>query len=147
MELPSAIGHIVLDVETCAGCSICEAVCALNHEGMVSPQFTRLKITDYYLEGHRIESFLCKQCSGAECVRVCRPKALYPDKKTAAKVIDPEKCTGCKLCMVACPQHPNTPIFYDSVRKVCFKCDLCGGDPLCVKFCPEGALRLSKEVV
>ncbi len=142
------MGRIVLDTEKCAGCSICEAVCALSHEGVVSPQFARLTIVDYYLEGHRIEGYVCKQCTSAECLRVCRTratKALYLDKETGAKVIDPEKCNGCKLCMAACPQHPNTPIFYDAVRKACFKCDLCGGEPLCVKFCPEAALSFSKE--
>ena len=147
MELPSVIGHIVLDTERCAGCSICEAICSLSHEGVVSPQFARLKIIDYYLEGHRIEGYVCKQCSMPECLRVCPTEALHVDKETGARVIDPEKCTGCQDCMVACPQYPNTLISYDAVRKVCFKCDLCGGDPQCVKFCPEAALSFSKEGV
>ncbi|MBI4331666.1 MAG: 4Fe-4S dicluster domain-containing protein [Chloroflexi bacterium] len=136
--------HLVIDTDRCAGCSVCEAVCSLSHEGVVSPRFARLRIIDYYVEGHRIEGYVCKQCTGAECLRVCRPKALYVDKETGAKVIDPERCNGCKLCIIACPQHPNSPIYYDAATKKCLKCDLCGGDPLCVKFCPEAVLSLSK---
>ena len=142
--------HIVLDTEKCAGCSTCEAVCALSHEGIVSPHFARLRIIDHYLEGHRIEGYVCKQCTGAECLLVCRTKAtnaIYRDKQTGAKVIDPDKCDGCKLCIEACPIYPNSPIYYDAERNVSFKCDLCGGDPLCVKFCPEDALSFPTKGV
>ncbi|MFC2001006.1 4Fe-4S dicluster domain-containing protein [Chloroflexota bacterium] len=146
MELPSA-KYIKLDVDKCAGCSTCEAVCSLSHEGVISPQFSRLIIIDYYLEGHRIKGYICRQCPNPECLRVCPTKALHVDEKTRAVVISPEECNGCKLCIEACPQYPNTPIRYDADRKVCLKCDLCGGNPLCVKFCPEGALSLLKKGV
>jgi Fe-S-cluster-containing hydrogenase component 2 len=142
--------HIVLNVESCAGCSICEAVCSLSHEGAVSPRFARLRITDYFVEGHRIEGRVCKQCTAAECLRVCRIKgngAISIDKETGAKLIDPEKCDGCQLCIEACPQNPNSPIFYDSGRNICFKCDLCHGEPLCVKFCPESSLSFPEEAL
>jgi carbon-monoxide dehydrogenase iron sulfur subunit len=143
------MNHIVLDTDKCAGCSTCEAVCSLSHEGMVSPQLARLRIINYYVEGNRIEGYMCRQCNGAECLRICRLKgarALYHDKQTGAKVIDPETCDGCRLCMEACPQFPHSVIFFDPVRNICYKCDLCGGEPLCVKFCPEAALSFYEEV-
>jgi Fe-S-cluster-containing hydrogenase component 2 len=135
--------HIVLNTETCAGCSTCGTVCSLYHEGAVSPSLARLRITDHYVEGHRIEGYVCKQCTAPECLHACRTKAtgaLHLDKKTGAKIIDPAICNGCKLCIEACPLHPNSPIYYHAEKKICFKCDLCGGEPLCVKFCPEAAL-------
>ena len=137
--------HIQIDTSICTGCNTCEAVCSLSHEGVVSPSLARLRIIDYYVEGHRIEAYVCKQCIGAECLRACRSKALYVDKKTGAKVIKPEKCTNCMLCVKACPQYPNSPIYYNANKKTYIKCDLCGGNPLCVKFCPEAALSLSEE--
>lgn len=141
------MSRIVLNTFSCAGCSICEGVCALSHEGVVSPQYARLKIIDNYLEGHRIEGYVCKQCVHAECLHACPTGALYEDKETGAKVINPEACNGCEACIIACPQYPNTPIYNDVEKNVCIKCDLCGGDPLCVKFCPEAALSFSKEGV
>lgn len=144
--LHPARGHIVLNAEVCAGCSVCEAVCSLSHEGVVSPVFARLHITDFYLEGHRIEGYVCRQCLLPECLIACTKGALGIEKETGARVIDSEKCDGCKACIRACPQYPNTPIRYDASRKICLKCDLCGGNPLCVKFCPEAALGFSKKV-
>jgi anaerobic carbon-monoxide dehydrogenase iron sulfur subunit len=146
-DLPPAMGHIVIDRELCAGCSTCEAVCALSHEGIVAPHLARLRIVDYYLEGHRIEGYVCEQCPDPPCLHACPTGAIHIDKVTGARMIDPDECSGCKVCMAACPQSPSSPISYDAVREVCIKCDLCGGTPLCVKFCPEAALSFSKEGV
>ncbi|MFC1905475.1 4Fe-4S dicluster domain-containing protein [Chloroflexota bacterium] len=139
------MSHVKLDAESCAGCGICEAVCSLSHEAVVSPRFARLRIIDHYLEGHRIEGHTCQQCTIAKCLDACPVEAWHVDEKTSANIIDTEKCLGCEACMLACSQYPNTLVFYDDAKKVCFKCDLCGGDPLCVKFCPQGALSLSKN--
>jgi len=144
-ELRPAVGHIERNLETCAGCRTCEAVCSLSHDGVVSPRLARTGITDYILEGRRIEGYACRQCRGPECLYACPTGALHVDERTGARSIDPEKCTGCMLCMRACSQYPNTPIMYDPERNICIKCDLCGGDPLCVKFCPEAALSLVKR--
>ncbi len=75
----------------------------------------------------------------------CPTEALYVDGRTGARSIDSEKCTGCGLCREACPQYPATPIMCDPERNICLKCDLCGGEPLCVKFCPAAALRFVKR--
>ncbi len=147
LKLQPALGHIELNIETCAGCGTCEAVCSLSHEGVVSPKFARLNIVDHYLEGHRIEGYVCRQCLLPECFIACSSEALHIDEKTGARVIDSEKCNGCKVCMRACIYYPNTPICYDDDRNICLKCDLCGGDPLCIKFCPEAALTFSNKVV
>jgi carbon-monoxide dehydrogenase iron sulfur subunit len=144
-KLPKAKGYIERNLETCAGCKVCEAVCSLSHHGVVSPSLARTWIVDYILEGHRIEGYTCKQCESPNCFYVCPTGALSIDKSTGARVIDPLKCKGCKLCMRACPQFPNAPIRYDQERKICFKCDLCDGDALCVKYCPEASLIFIKS--
>jgi anaerobic carbon-monoxide dehydrogenase iron sulfur subunit len=139
-----AIGCIQRNLETCAGCRTCEAVCSLSHEGVVSPGLARTGITDYVKEGRRIEGYSCRQCNRPECLSICPSEAIFIDDKTGARVIDPQKCNGCQLCIQACPQYPNTPIMYDPERQICVKCDLCGGQPLCIKFCPQAALTFQK---
>ena len=145
MELHRAIGYVKRNLDTCTGCRTCEAVCSLSHDGVVSPGLARTGIIDYIKEGHRIEGYTCKQCNSPECLYICPVEAIYVDQKTGARVIDTKTCTGCKLCIQACPQYPNSPIIYDPERNICLKCDLCGGDPLCVKFCPEAALTFIKS--
>jgi len=41
------------------------------------------------------------------------------------------------MCTIACPFGASV---YDPVLDMIAKCDLCGGDPQCVKLCPSGAL-------
>ncbi len=41
------------------------------------------------------------------------------------------------LCVTACPQYPNSAVRVIPATKKAIKCDLCGGDPQCVKFCPK----------
>lgn len=137
VKIQQAIGHIVYNPESCAGCRTCMAVCSLYHEGAVHPELSRIQVVAPVLKIFEPLGIVCKQCDGPECLQACLVGALYVDEKTGARVVDPEKCIGCKLCMEACPQYPNTPIRYDPERKVCIKCDLCGGDPQCVKFCPK----------
>lgn len=157
VELEEAIGHIVHDPELCAGCRTCMAVCSLSHSGAVSPELSGIQVLMFPRDGAVVDSNVCQQCQGPECLYACPVEgALYIDEATGARVIDPAKCIGCRLCQQACPNKKSdpyyygdglSPIRYDAENNVCFKCDLCGGDPLCVKFCPKNALSLQKKEV
>lgn len=72
---------------------------------------------------------------------------MYVDEKTGARVIDESKCTeDCSLCMKACGSYFDLPrIVFHPDKKIPVKCDLCGGDPECVKWCPNGALKYSNR--
>ena len=59
------------------------------------------------------------------------------DTETGAKIVSAQECVGCKVCTIACPFGT---INYNSVTTKVDKCDLCGGDPDCVKVCPTPAL-------
>ena len=139
-----AIGRVVHDSDVCSGCRTCEAVCTLYHEGVAGSELSRLKWDKDVMDACITDIYTCKQCAGAECMAVCPIGALHVDENTGARVIDEKKCTGCQLCMAACPCNPPM-IKYNAQKNVCFKCDLCGGDPQCVKFCPMGALLSSWE--
>lgn len=131
-----AIGYVSYDPEHCMGCYTCMTVCSLSHEDAVWPHMSRIQVDAPQLNIFNASGYTCRQCEHAECMLACTTGAISIDPVTGAKVIDREKCIGCRVCQTACPQWPNTPIRFNEEENVCVKCDLCGGEPKCVKFCP-----------
>jgi Fe-S-cluster-containing hydrogenase component 2 len=92
------------------------------------------------LENHDfvVQPSLCHQCGNPFCLKVCPHGAI--EKKDDIVTIDREKCTGCKMCQKYCP--------YDAIvikDKKAYKCELCGGDPQCVRVCSTGAISVCDE--
>ena len=56
--------------------------------------------------------------------------------------IDTEKCTGCRLCIYACPD-PNVLIFCES-KKVAVDEKRCKGCGLCAVACPNKAIYVKE---
>lgn len=84
----------------------------------------------------------CRQCQGPECMLVCPIEdAMVVDEVTGARVIVEEECIGCRLCVEACPFNI---VGFDFDRNVALKCDLCGGEPQCVKWCPRNCITYKK---
>ena len=140
-----ALGRVVHNPDICSGCRTCEIVCSTYHEGVASSYRSRLQWRKNVMDACITDIYNCRQCAGPECVAVCPTGALHIDADTGARVIDEEACVGCQLCLGACPVTPSM-IRYDANTNTCFKCDLCGGDPQCVKFCPTGALQSSWDI-
>lgn len=139
-----ARGRVVHNSALCSGCRTCEIVCATYHEGVASSMLSRMFVRKDVMNACTTDILTCKHCAGPECVAACPTGALSVDPETGARVIDGEQCVGCQICMNACPVEPPR-IRYNPEKNVCFKCDLCGGEPQCVKFCPMGALTASWE--
>jgi len=131
---------ILVDASRCSGCKLCEVVCSLKHEGKIWPEASRIRIFEE-IPGATVPH-LCVQCPDYPCVKSCPVNALSVYEKTGAVVVDEKKCIGCGRCVDACPgKVPRIP----GNRKIVVICDLCYGDPECVKICNEagyGALRL-----
>jgi len=127
---------LMIDYKKCTGCRLCELVCAVMHEGVSNPARSRIKIMKWETEGLYVP-ITCQQCEDAPCMNVCPVKAIYRDKDTDAVMVDYNKCIGCRSCVAVCPFGAMNYSVLD--RKV-FKCDLCGGDPQCAKFCNENAI-------
>ncbi len=125
----------------CVGCRLCEMICSLVHEDECSTTRSRITIVRDEEFGNNLVS-LCIQCAETYCVESCPLAALSRDPETGAVLVDEQLCNGCEVCIVACPLGA---ISYDQERAVVFKCDLCGGDPECVKICSREVLIL-KEV-
>lgn len=106
--------------------------CSLHHEGTVWPEASRIRVYEF-IPGIDLPH-LCVQCPDYPCINACKVGALKADEKTGAVIVDAEKCTGCGDCVRTCPGkvmrlHPGTG--------KAVVCDLCGGDPECVKVCNE----------
>lgn len=139
--LPPVKFKLVADSMVCTGCGICELACSMIKDGVYSRDLARLKVHRLYYQGQWSGTGLfaidfCRQCSVPECFYACPIEGcMYVDTKTGARVIDEEKCIGCRRCVEACP-FSESMIVYNPEKNVCGKCDLCGGDPECVKQCP-----------
>ncbi len=125
-----------IEPEKCTGCLQCEMACSYQTEDAFNPARSRIKVFTFHREG-RFVPYTCTQCSEAWCMRVCPVEAIGLNKETGAKEVNEDVCVGCKVCTISCPFGT---INYRQDIHVVRKCDLCGGDPECVKACPTAAI-------
>jgi Fe-S-cluster-containing dehydrogenase component len=154
--LENAEGVLVADPTRCTGCRRCELACSEYNDGKSSPSLARIKVTRNYNYGprgqqaganraegefgnFRLIQDTCKQCPHpVPCATACPNDAIVVDEKTKARVVDPAKCKGCKICQRACPW--DMMVFDEEAGKAS-KCFLCGGKPQCVEACPNMAIQ------
>lgn len=132
MSLEEEYVWIARDFLKCTGCRRCEIVCSLSHEGKIWPEASRIRVFMLF-PGVEIPHF-CAQCHDYPCVESCPVNALSVDDKTKAVIVYAEKCTGCGICIEACPGQ--VPYLHPKDGKAVI-CDLCGGDPQCTKVCED----------
>ncbi len=167
LAIPNTIadseGFLVVDLKKCQGCCTCMMACALAHSGVASYSLSRIQIQQDSFENwpDDVSMAMCRQCQDAPCVAVCpvRPvKANKPNPDQGhVRMIDPELCIGCKMCLVRCPFMPGR-IQWNADLKHSQKCDLCvdtpyleekggpGGMQTCVRVCPENAIAFTTEM-
>jgi len=126
-----------IDVGKCTGCRACEYACSFAHTGEFNPLDSRIKISEF-LDDFVFVPSVCTQCEDAYCVSVCPTHALTKNSETGVVEFDGDKCIGCKQCVIACPWGS---IKLNHTAKEIIKCDMCGGDPECVKVCQAKALE------
>jgi carbon-monoxide dehydrogenase iron sulfur subunit len=127
---------IVCDPDKCLGCLICEFACSAHKEKGTDPSLSRIRVVNFEPTGSM--AIACVLCDDTPCVRVCPRKALRQNEETGTIIVDESKCNACGWCFGACPFGA---IAFNPTRKKVMICDLCDGEPECVKYCPfEGAL-------
>ena len=152
----------VIDVGRCSGCYNCQLACKDEHvDNDWSPyakpqpdtgQFwlklqenvcgTVPKVRMHYIPG------LCNHCDKPSCLDACKEGAISK-REDGLVLVEPEKCTGCKDCLAACPY---AAIYFNDDLKLAQKCTGCAHLldngytlPRCVEACPTGAMSFGEE--
>ncbi|MGO9136548.1 MAG: 4Fe-4S dicluster domain-containing protein [Syntrophales bacterium] len=126
--------YLFAERENCTGCRACEYACSVFHTGIVRPSVARIHVMKY--KDSIDVPILCWHCNDAPCVAACptTPKSIQPDPNHNGIILNEKTCLGrrCLKCQEACPAqfvwaNPDTgqPLM----------CDMCEGDPACVKAC------------
>lgn len=169
--IPGALG-MLYDSTLCVGCQACVSRCQAINSPVPNPQGEQTwsnndKLSPYTNNiiqvwhsgngqnkdqaenGYAYIKKQCMHCVDANCVSVCPVQALKKDAVTGIVHYNPDVCTGCRYCMVACPF--DVPKYdYDNPFGQIHKCQLCnqkgverldkGELPGCVEVCPAGAV-------
>ena len=152
----NAKGMVIAQPSRCVGCRRCELACTEFNDGKASPSLARIKVGRNYNFGpqgaqlgfdrgeglfgnFRLIQETCRQCPHpVPCATACPYGAIEAVKPAYARVVNVDKCQGCRTCQDACPWGMTT---FDEELNVASKCTLCDGDPECVKTCPASALQ------
>lgn len=127
---------ITFNAKRCSGCRACEIVCAMRHRGGCSRDGSRLRlISDDKNMVH--QALFCRHCKKPVCRDLCPVDAIVRDEETGVVRVVAEACIGCGLCL----DCPLGAMILDPDTGLAAMCDLCDGDPACVKLCVQGALR------
>lgn len=135
--LNSVNQYVNCNPKMCNGCVVCEYACSMEKEQTFNPVKSRIKAVR--LDTIKNIALTCRACQDAPCVAACPNGALVQSLENKTIIVDESKCKGCGWCIQACEYgaitlHPST--------KKAIVCDMCNGDPVCVKWCPESALSL-----
>jgi tetrathionate reductase subunit B len=154
----------VIDLTACVGCYSCQIGCKDEHCGNDWMPYTKpqpetgqfwLKVREWE-RGKTpqvkiaYEPVPCQHCDKAPCIAACPPQAIYT-RPDGLVVIDPQKCTGCQLCVSACPYGS---IYFNAGLQLAQKCTGCAHlidrgwpikTPRCVDNCPTDAITFGEE--
>ena len=130
---------LLIDPFKCDGCKECETACAARHAGYRRIARKRIEVMGTGADdGNFFVPFTCQQCVDAPCMAVCPKNAITRDLDLARVVVDTSLCVGCTMCVSACP---TGSMAFAHDLGFPYKCELCDGEPQCVRVCKPKALE------
>jgi Fe-S-cluster-containing dehydrogenase component len=130
----------LFNADDCIGCKACEVACKNENQTPSYVNWRKVK----KISSEMFLSVSCNHCDSPECFRVC-PERAFTKRQDGIVQIDENLCTGCQLCVNACPYQ--APQFNPETQKVS-KCQMCyprqdaGIQPACVEACTTGSLKI-----
>lgn len=152
----------VMDVARCCGCWGCQLACKDEHCGNDWTPYAKPqpdtgqfwgKLHQYEMGQQpqvRVEYVFipCQHCVNAPCIEACPSDAIYVDDNGMV-IIDPKLCSGCQLCVDACPYGV---IFNNPGLQIAQKCTGCAhllargwDNPRCVDQCHQLCIEFGEE--
>jgi anaerobic carbon-monoxide dehydrogenase iron sulfur subunit len=129
---------ITLELAKCSGCSRCEVHCSFFHSGMVGRSGARIRVVK--IEEIGIDyPVVCQHCRERYCTQC--PEGAIQLGPLGQIIVSPTLCTACGTCEIMCPVGA-----IELFAEIPYACDLCGGDPRCVKACTLDAIRFEPQV-
>lgn len=135
---------MTVDEKLCVTCNACVIACKNENdvpEGAARCWTVQVERGTFPLLSIETRSERCNHCENAPCVTAC-PTGASHYEEGGIVVVNPDKCVGCKACIVACPYE----VRYMHPEGYVDKCTFCihrvreGLQPACVTVCPTKAL-------
>lgn len=133
------------DQSRCYGCQTCSVACK-DWNGIEPGPEKWMTVYEWEqgtypdLRVHDL-AFSCGHCQDPVCIKACPNGAIFKESKYGAVLVDSDKCTGNRQCVIACPY--GAPKFAsDAPGTKMSKCTMCidrlekGEKPMCVVSCP-----------
>lgn len=106
---------MAIDLKRCVGCHTCSVACKVANNLPNEIWYNRVLTVG----GEAMDTaagtfpnnklqFLpvnCQHCENPACVKACPVGATYKREEDGIVIQDPDKCIGCRYCMVACPYN------------------------------------------
>ena len=123
--------RVKVNKSKCTGCLICEVTCSLLNTGQVQRDASAIRVKLGHLDHELHQPVVCRQCKKMMCMKSEKKETDERLKQTYFWKGDHRKKEDCAFDALFA--------FGDKL----IHCNLCGGEPECIKSCPTGALSLS----
>ncbi len=160
---------VLVDITKCIGCRGCQVACknwndlpatkttfTASRTNPPQMNFNNVTLVNFHTieKGDKVQwravKMQCFHCLEPICFEACFVHAYKKTPEGAVVYFNPEICTGCRYCQLACP-FLNIQLKWDEVFSRVRKCDMCydrlvrGLKPACVATCPTGALKFGER--